>query len=187
MGYTHNFQITRRPTQENWAHLMFDVEHLIKTLPSYHELINLGSDVDKGIVLRGPMGDKKPICNSRKIAFNGDSLTDSACETFLLAPKVMADSCKTARQPYDFVVCASLVLGFLHIPDFVLTSDGDTDDWLPAVSWVRQNINPAAVMPSAIKEVKSNVTAEPPPKSAATQTLSVYFTTMPLSVPDAYF
>jgi hypothetical protein len=166
---------------------MFDVEHLIKTLPSYHELINLGADVDKGIVLRGPMGDKKPICNSRKIAFNGDSSTDSACETFLLAPKVMADSCKTARQPYDFVVCASLVLGFLHIPDFVLTSDGDTDDWLPAVSWGRQHINPAAVMPSAIREVKSNVTAEPPPKSAATQTLSVFFTTMPLSVPDAYF
>ena len=187
MGYTHKFQITKRPTQENWAHLIIDVQHLIENLPSYHELINLGAGVDKGIVLRGPMGDKKPICNSRQIAFNGDTSTDSACETFLLVPKVMSDSCKTNRQPYDFVVCASLVLGFLHIPYFVLTSDVDTDDWLPAVSWVRQHINPAAVMPSAIREAKSNLTAEPPPKSSDTQTLSLYFATMPLAVPDAYF
>jgi len=187
MGYTHKFQITRRPTQENWAHLMFDVEHLIKTLPSYHELINLGADVDKGIILRGPMGDKKPICNSRKIAFNGDSSTDSACETFLLVPKVMSESCKTARQPYDFVVCAALVLVFLHIPYFVLTSDGDTNDWRPAVSWVRQHINPAAVMPSAVREAKSNLTTEAPLKLADTQALSIYFANMPLTVPDAYF
>jgi len=187
MAYTHTFQISRRPTQENWAHLILDVGHLFNTLPSYHDLINLGADVDKGIVLRGPMGDKKPICNSRRIAFNGDNSTDSACETFLLVPKVMSDSCKTARQPYDFVVCAALVLGFLHIPSFVLTSDGDTDDWLPAVSWVREHINPAAVMPSAIRKAKSHLTEELPTKLAATQTLSVYFTTMPLAVPDAYF
>jgi hypothetical protein len=133
------------------------------------------------------MGDKKPICNSRKIAFNGDNLAGTACETFTLAPKVLSDFCKTSRQPYDFVVCASLVLAYLHIPYFVLTSDGDTDDWQPALTWVAQHVNPAAVMPSAIKVSEPRLVTPAPPKLEAVQTLSRYFADIPFAVPDAYF
>lgn len=152
MGYTHTFEITKKPGQEQWAGLMLDVQKLFKTLPTCQELMNLGVDAVDEIVLRGPMGDKKSICNTRKISFNGDSINDLYCESFMLLPKRMSDFCKTDRKPYDFAVCAVLILAYNHLPDIVLvTSDGDAYDWDPALNWVRHNIWPGALLPPGIK------------------------------------
>ena len=61
--YPHYFEITQRPDQVLWAQLMLDVEKLFKNLPTCEELEQLGVENDDKIILRGPMGDKKPICN----------------------------------------------------------------------------------------------------------------------------
>jgi len=186
MGYTHTFEITRKPDQEQWAGLMLDVQKLFKTLPTCHELINLGVDAVDEIVLRGPMGDKKSICNTRKISFNGDSINDLYCESFTLLPKKMSDSCKTNRKPYDFVVCAVLILAYTHIPDIVrIQSDGDEDDWNPALFWVRSHILPDALMPAAISVAQ--ICLEPRVKSTANQSVTMYLTGLSSNIGDFYF
>ena len=64
----------------------------------------------------------------------------------------MDDSCKTTHKPYDFAVCAVLILAYNRLPDIVrVTSDDDTDDWDSALNWMRHNIWPGALLPPGIK------------------------------------
>ena len=43
------------------------------------------------------------------------------------------DFCKTARKPYDILVCASLLVLKAHLGDWLeLSSDGTWDEWKPA-------------------------------------------------------
>ena len=152
MSYTHYFEITKKPHQGFWAELMFDVEKLFMNLPTSEELSQLDYDVVHGRLLHGPMGDKKPICNTQRISFNGNAAEEMDHETFTLLPKKMDDYCKTARKPYDFAVCAVLIIAYNHLPDIVLvTSDGDTDDWNPVLNWVHQYVLPDAILPPGIK------------------------------------
>ncbi len=151
--YTHYFEITKRPGQVLWAQLMLDVQKLLNNLPTCEELEQLGVENDDKIILRGPMGDKKPVCNSQRISFNGDAAKGMDHESFTLLSKKMSDSCKTDRKPYDFAVCAVLILAYNYLPDIVLvTSDGDAYDWDPALNYVRQYILPGAILPVGIKD-----------------------------------
>ena len=59
----HCFEITKRPGAIPWAQLMLDVEKLFRNLPTREELLLLGIENNEEIILRGPLGDKKPICN----------------------------------------------------------------------------------------------------------------------------
>ena len=126
-----------------WAQLMLDVQKLLNNLPTCEELEQLGVENDNRIILRGPMGDKKPICNSQRISFNGDAAEEMYHESFTLLPKKMDDSCKTDRKPYDFIVCAVLILAYNHLRYIIrVGSDGDAYDWDPALSYVRQYVLP---------------------------------------------
>jgi hypothetical protein len=151
--YTHYFEITKRPGQVLWAQLMLDVQKLLNNLPTCEELEQLGVENNDRIILRGPMGDKKPVCNSQRISFNGDAAKGMYHESFTLLPKKMVDSCKTDRKPYDFIVCAVLILAYNHLRYIVrVGSDGDAYDWDPALSYVRQYILPGAILPVGIKD-----------------------------------
>jgi hypothetical protein len=151
--YTHYFDMTKRPDQVLWAQLMLDVEKLFSNLPTCEELEQLGVENDDKVFLRGPMGDKKPVCNSKRISFNGDAAKGMDHESFTLLSKKMSDSCKTDRKPYDFAVCAVLILAYNYLPDIVLvTSDGDAYDWDLALNYVRQYILPGAILPVGIKD-----------------------------------
>ena len=150
--YTHYFEITKKPDQVLWAQLMLDVEKLFKNLPTCEELKQLGVENDDKIILSGPMGDKKPICNTQRIAFNGDFLVGMGCESFTLLPKKMDDSCKTDRKPYDFVVGAVLILAYNRLHGIInIRSDGDTDEWSTPLKWVQQHILPNAFLPVGIR------------------------------------
>ena len=85
--YTHYFEITKRPGQVLWAQLMLDVQKLLNNLPTCEELEQLGVENDDRIILRGPMGDKKPVCNSQRISFNGNAAEEMDHETFTLLSK----------------------------------------------------------------------------------------------------
>jgi hypothetical protein len=151
--YTHYFEITKRPGQVLWAQLMLDVQKLLNNLPACEELEQLGVENDDRIILRGPMGDKKPVCNSQRISFNGDAAEEMYHESFTLLPKKMDDSCKTDRKPYDFIVCAVLILAYNHLRYIIrVGSDGDAYDWDPALSYVRQYILPGAILPDGIRD-----------------------------------
>ena len=152
MSYSHYFEIVKRPNQEIWAQLMLDVQKFFRNLPTSGELSDMGYDVIHLPFLCGPMGDKKPICNTQRISFNGNEHEDMSYETFTLLPKKMDDYCKTGRKPYDFAVCAVLIIAYNHLPDLLLVrSDGDTDEWTPVLNWVRQHVLPNAILPPGIK------------------------------------
>ena len=150
--YTHYFEITKRPDQIQWTQLMLDVEKLFKNLPTCEELEQLGVENDDKIILRGPMGDKMPICNTQRISFNGDAASGYDCDSFTLLAKTMDGFCKTGRKPYDFVVCAVLIIAYNHLPNNMhITSGGDSDDWDPALNYVRQYILPGARLPANVE------------------------------------
>jgi hypothetical protein len=155
--YSHYFEITKRPDQVIWAQLMLDVEKFFRNLPASDELFDMGHDVIQLPLLCGPMGDKKPICNTQKISFNGNRQEDMAHESFTLLPKKMSDYCKTDRKPYDFAVCAVLIIAYYHLSDLLLVrSDGDTDEWNPVLDWVRQHVLPDASLPPSIRTAVSS-------------------------------
>ena len=85
--YTHYFDMTKRPDQVLWAQLMLDVEKLFSNLPTCEELEQLGVENDDKIILRGPMGDKKPICNTQRISFNGNAAEEMDHEKSNLSEK----------------------------------------------------------------------------------------------------
>lgn len=186
MGYSHYFELTQAPTHTRWARLTSDVRRVFHSLPNLAVLQALGVDVDQAIQLRGPLGHGKPLCNRKTIAFNGNKADDTDCETLLLTAKPRRDSCKTARKPYDFAVCAVLLLAEFHLPGFVVDSDGDTDEWSPALTWVNQAINPAVRMPYTIRpEFIGPVPACAWPVS--NQHLLLTLRERSFTLPDAYF
>jgi hypothetical protein len=76
------------------------------------------------------------MINESQVWFNGDEKKGLDHETFDMKwyPEggVTKDFCKTARKPYDILVCFS-ILAFKHAFNdykvFHFSSDGDNSDW----------------------------------------------------------
>lgn len=92
----------------------------------------------------GGLGKGKPIFNETEIWFNGDISQQLDHETFNMhwsRPTLhggFTDFCKTARKPYDLVVCFALLTFAEIFPDaFEYSSDGDMEDeeWQRAVEF----------------------------------------------------
>ena len=67
--------------------------------------------------------DERPICNDDLIRFNG--IEDEGNETFLFLNEMEEFSfCKTARKPYDVVVCECLIVLNHFMPYLIVGSDG---------------------------------------------------------------
>ena len=81
---------------------------------------------EMGIKIAGGMGDGQPRMSDHAIVFNGKG--DESYETFAIRDNDGEwNFCKTARRPYDLLVCVSL-LAFKEVfgDDFSYTSDGIT-------------------------------------------------------------
>ncbi len=93
-----------------------------------------------GVVIAGGDGEGSPILNDTVICFNGDARKGLDHETFLVELPDQKERegfgfCKTARKPYDTLVCLALISLFEEINDpaiFGFSSDGDERDWLEA-------------------------------------------------------
>ena len=113
MGYTHYFNFRKGADIDDWR---------------WNDAIELGKACMKesGVEIAGGDGTGKPIINNKCVCLNG--VRPNLHETFYLDRK-MEDFgfCKTARKPYDIVVCCFL-LAFKYIfkKDFEYTSDGTT-------------------------------------------------------------
>lgn len=151
MGYTHYW--TFNPDEiESTAKLrkkFLEASRLvrrgylaIKNNPSLHEGI-AGGHYDKELCkIKGGMGTGNPIFNESEIWFNGEEKSGLSHETFgIQVQKPMRDFCKTARKPYDILVCYAL-LCFDHVFDdtfvFSYSSDGDNYDWKAAYRFARE-------------------------------------------------
>jgi len=72
-------------------------------------------------------------------------------ETFYIERKVTEDSwlfCKTARKPYDLMVCAVLILYKYYFPEITVDSDGEfNDEWIPAFNFVADVLGKKKTIP----------------------------------------
>jgi hypothetical protein len=148
MGYTHYW--TYQPNE------ILDTEELRKKfrkavdiIDKAHKMIKKDKFIHKGqaggfyddqpCIIRGGLGEGTPMINESEVWFNGDEKTGMSHETFGIKwfenAKNEYQFCKTARKPYDLLVCVSLLAmqeSFYGTGAFSFRSDGHNSDWKTA-------------------------------------------------------
>ena len=131
MGYTHYFT-PKKVTQEKWNEFVEECNLLNKNLPTHSESAG-GYFKDEKLIICGGNGADIPIFNKTEVWFNGDERNGLDHETFYITRNNDDWSfCKTARKPYDLLVCAVLIAAH-NILGYEVTSDGDLEDWKEAI------------------------------------------------------
>lgn len=140
MGYTHywyyNPSKSKTATGDAFSKAVSEVK-------KYKELLE-----SRGLVVRGPMGEGESELTAKVIAYNGDGSQGLDHESFCVecdkqAPRDGFAFCKTARKPYDTLVCLSLIALFEAFSDpavFSYCSDGDDgeEEWQEAYKIYRE-------------------------------------------------
>lgn len=123
MGYTHYWNFAGNTAPK-------DLKDGEKRFAEAARIINACADKVKGmgVEIAGGVGNGSPTINERAIYFNGKGR--ESYETFYVAlDRDGWDFCKTARRPYDILVCLSLLaLKSVFGEDFKYTSDGITKE-----------------------------------------------------------
>lgn len=147
MGYTHYFQQKKPVNDEQWAAFQHDAEILLNYIKKETDIV-LESNDDNGILI-----------NDQRVNLNGDSSCDLDHETFYLEKDYRDfNFCKTARKPYDLVVCALLLLAHKHMPQHHdIGSDGSLAEWKEAMRLNAKLFNDAYHLP---REVESSLEVE---------------------------
>lgn len=146
MGYSHFWTYNPnaiKDTEElrkKFLNAVFLIKKAYKEIKKNKKFIHKGQAGgfydNQPCVIRGGLGKGLPMINESQIWFNGDEKTGMDHETFSIKwyPEggIAKDFCKTARKPYDILVCFSL-LAFKHSFNdykvFHFSSDGDNADW----------------------------------------------------------
>jgi hypothetical protein len=139
MGYTHYWTFEPNKVQ-NTEDLRKRFRRATRCVKRFVDFMNENkSDVYK---ICGGLGEGKPIISETEIWFNGDASQQLDHETFSLhwsRPNHHhghRDFCKTARKPYDLIVCFTLLLFAAIFPEaFEFSSDGGMEDeeWQRAI------------------------------------------------------
>ena len=124
MGYTHYWEfkgnVAPRDFENGKAKFARAAELIRK---AYNKVTEMGIEIVDGM---GEGGE--PTISDSEVYFNGKG--DESCETFAIqANDGEWNCCKTARRPYDLLVCVSL-LAFKEVfgEDFSYKSDGITKE-----------------------------------------------------------
>lgn len=142
MGYTHYWKIPKELDKELFEILSEELRSAQGLLPTKSD--SAQQDNEGVIYLAGGNGEGEPVFNNMKIIFNGKD--DLAHETFAILQKGNPDFefCKTARKPYDLMVCFSLLRLKYHFPEANISSDGGAKDWAAAKKFYKKVFGEAA-------------------------------------------
>jgi hypothetical protein len=144
MGYTHYWKYNPNEIL-NTEELRKKFLQAVCWIDKAHKMIKKNKFIHKGqaggyyddvpCIIRGGHGEGKPMINESQVWFNGDAKKEMDHETFGIrwcGNERENDFCKTARKPYDLLVCVSL-LAFKHAFNdykvFRFSSDGDNSEW----------------------------------------------------------
>lgn len=138
MGYTHYWNLKKLP--ENYdskkTKAFIEIQSLLERhLPEKCETAGACYD-EHPVKLRSGDGTGFPEITSELICFNGDRKVNMDHEGFYFPfGNGVTDFqfCKTARKPYDIAVCITLLSLANNIDTFDFSSDGDREDWQPAI------------------------------------------------------
>lgn len=134
MGYTHYWEFAQNPKD-----IKDGAKKFKKSVALLKKCIK-----DINVPLAGGMGTGKPVLTDTKVCFNGvDDDSYETCGIVLDNPTDYGfDFCKTARMPYDPVVCVTL-LCFKRFfgDDFKYSSDGSSTEegWVLAQETFEKN------------------------------------------------
>ena len=133
MGYTHYYTPTT-VTTDKWKEFVDTCKKLHKNLPSKTNTAG-GYYEDEILKICDGMGEGEPQIDLDGIIFNGNEDKGLAHETLLIGKDDIDWSfCKTARKPYDLLVCAVLIAAN-EILGYDVSSDGNFEDWKPAINY----------------------------------------------------
>ena len=150
MGYTHYWKYNPNGIEDT-EELRKKFRKAVTIIDKAHKMIKKDTFLHKGqaggcyddvpCLIRGGLGEGTPMINESQVWFNGDEKSRNAHETFGIRwfeeveKSGKRDFCKTARKPYDLLVCVAL-LAFkyaFHDPEvFTFSSDGHNSEWEPA-------------------------------------------------------
>lgn len=141
MGYTHYWENKgHKDDQTNFLKVVEEAKLLYSKLPEHTDTAG-GYSKELPLKLCGGNGTGEPVISNLEIFFNGDESVGLDHETFAVdAHPVSFDFCKTARKPYDLMVCAVLISMKKHLVNFKYSSDGDAEDWAPAQKFYKSVI-----------------------------------------------
>src|SRR3990167_713411 len=139
MGYTHYWHLNPNGKQKDLSGCLDNIK---KVIEEHKQIIKYEEDEAK-----------PPLVTKEVIRFNG--IGQDGHETFYFQyPPDLTDKpiknddgyifacCKTARKPYDIVVCKCLLILKEYLKsDMQLSSDGDwnnEEEWLPAIQQVTE-------------------------------------------------
>lgn len=126
MGYTH-YWTPKETTTKKWNKFVEACKILNKNLP-------------KEIVIHSWDGIGEPEFTDKLVSFNGDADSNLDHESFVIKKDDGEwNFCKTARKPYDLLVCSCLIAAH-DILGYEVNSDGDIDDWEDAIDFYLKNI-----------------------------------------------
>lgn len=119
MGYTHYWTFKKSPAE---------IEGGKKKFKAAVALFKKGLEKLQDIPLGNGMGLGEPTITNKEIWFNGKSPEEYETCAMSLESKGF-DFCKTARMPYDPVVCLLLLcMADAFGDDFEYSSDGDIEN-----------------------------------------------------------
>jgi len=138
MGYTH-YWTPKKSSAKKFKDFSDTCKILNDNLPEKTDTAS-GYHSNEKLVIGDGNGNKdsKPMFSKDLVVFNGiDNLMH---ETFFIElTSNKWNFCKTARKPYDLLVCACL-LAAVDILGYDITSDGDLNDWIPAMKFYNKVI-----------------------------------------------
>ena len=119
MGYTHYYTQQRDLTDVEWNAAIGLIDDIIRVSP---------------VKVRF-------FANDDYLTLNGIDY-DSHEDFCLTRVNSGFNFCKTARKPYDLVVCAALILINQMAPDvFDISSDGSIHDWRYVIDFLNEHID----------------------------------------------
>lgn len=141
MGYSHSFHAIQPIEMGKWLEITEALAEVIKNLPEHSSSAG-GHYVEHPLILQREYDDNsKPLMNRDEIRFNGAG--ELGHETFQLRRRESERYafCKTNRKPYDFAVCAALILTHRYAPGHcAIKSDGEPGDWRPALIHCKETL-----------------------------------------------
>jgi len=164
MGYTSYLSRTKTLDKKTWKKFLEEVKLIYNQLPKVS--YNAGGHYkDSELVIKGGNGEGEPIFNDNLICFNGSNQNDLSHETFVIERKFKPNNwqdpddkgryvtfCKTARKPYDLLVCLCLIsVKYFYGDKIEVSSDGEIEDWKHALE-MYENITEKRVPENLLSE-----------------------------------
>jgi len=138
MGYTH-YYTPKAATDSKWEKFVTTCKTLHKNLPKTTNTAGGYHENDK-LVICGGIGTGLPQIDINGVIFNGNKDKGLDHETLWIKKDELDWSfTKTARKPYDLLVCAVLIAAN-EILGYDISSDGDFEDWKPAINYYLRTI-----------------------------------------------